>query len=71
MQYTAYTYTYSSLTHTQYGMMFFLKHKDEQFDAFKTYKAWAERQTGWKLKQSITIEAVSSCQRSKNTVKLE
>ena len=31
-------------------MMFFLKHKDEQFDAFKTYKAWAERQTGRKLK---------------------
>ena len=30
--------------------MFFLKHKDEQFDAFKTYKAWAECQTGWKLK---------------------
>ena len=23
--------------HTRYGMMFFLKHKDEQFDAFKTY----------------------------------
>ena len=36
--------------HTRYGMMFFLKHKDEQFDAFKTYKAWAEHQTGWKLK---------------------
>ena len=36
--------------HTRYGMMFFLKHKDEQFDAFKTYKAWAERQTRWKLK---------------------
>ena len=36
--------------HTRYGMMFFLKHKDEQFDAFKTYKAWAERQTGQKLK---------------------
>ena len=36
--------------HTRYGMMFFLKHKDEQFDAFKTYKAWAECQTGWKLK---------------------
>ena len=36
--------------HTRYGMMFFLKHKDEQFDAFKTYKAWAERQTGRKLK---------------------
>ena len=38
--------------HTRYGMMFFLKHKDEQFDAFKTYKAWAEHQTGQKL---ITI----------------
>ena len=36
--------------HTHYGMMFFLKHKDEQFDTFKTYKAWAECQTGWKLK---------------------
>ena len=36
--------------HTWYGMMFFLKHKYEQFDAFKTYKAWAERQTGQKLK---------------------
>ena len=36
--------------HTRYGMMFFLKHKDEQFDAFKTYKAWAERQIGRKLK---------------------
>ena len=36
--------------HTRYGMMFFLKRKDEQFDAFKTYKAWAERQTGRKLK---------------------
>ena len=36
--------------HTRYGMMFFLKHKDEQFDAFKTYKAWAERQTRRKLK---------------------
>ena len=40
--------------HTQYGMMFFLKHKDEQFDTFKTYKAWAERQTGWKLKTICT-----------------
>ena len=40
--------------HTCYGMMFFLKHKDEQFDAFKTYKAWAERQTGWKLKSIHT-----------------
>ena len=40
--------------HTRYGMMFFLKHKDEQFDAFKTYKAWAERQTGQKLKTICT-----------------
>ena len=30
--------------------MFFLKHKDEQSYAFKTYKAWAECQTGQKLK---------------------
>ena len=40
--------------HTRYGMMFFLKHKDEQFDAFKTYKAWAERQTRWKFKTICT-----------------
>ena len=40
--------------HTWYGMMFFLKHKDEQFDTFKTYKAWAERQIGWKLKMIHT-----------------
>ena len=40
--------------HTRYGMMFFLKHKDEQFDAFKTYKAWAERQTWQKLKSIRT-----------------
>ena len=25
--------------HTRYGMMFFLKHKDERFDAFKTYSS--------------------------------
>ena len=36
--------------HTRYGMMFFLKHKDEQFDTFKTYKAWAECQTKQKFK---------------------
>ena len=40
--------------HTRYGMMFFLKHKDEQFDAFKTYKAWAECQTEQKLKTICT-----------------
>ena len=40
--------------HTHYGMIFFLKHKDEQFDTFKTYKAWAEHQTGQKLKSTCT-----------------
>ena len=34
---------------TQYRMIFFLKDKDKQFDAFKTYKAWAKCQTGHKL----------------------
>ena len=34
--------------------MFFLIHKDEQFDAFRTYKSWAERQTGRKLKTICT-----------------
>ena len=40
--------------HTCFGMMFFLKHKDEQFDTFKTYKAWAECQTRRKLKAICT-----------------
>ena len=31
-------------------MMFFLKNKSEQFGAFKTYKAWAERHTDRQLK---------------------
>ena len=30
--------------------MFYLKHKNEEFAAFKTYKAWAERQLGTTLK---------------------
>ena len=30
--------------------MFYLKHKNEEFAAFKAYKAWAERQLGTTLK---------------------
>ena len=30
--------------------MFYLKHKNKEFAAFKAYKAWAERQLGTKLK---------------------
>ena len=30
--------------------MFYLMSKDEEFIAFKAYQAWAERQTGTKLK---------------------
>ena len=36
--------------HSSYGVMFYLKCKDEEFTAFKAYKAWAERQTGTTLK---------------------
>ena len=44
-----YTATYLD-NHSRYGMMFFLKNKSEQFGAFKTYKAWAERHTDRQLK---------------------
>ena len=44
-----YTATYLN-DHSQYGMMFFLKNKSEQFRAFKAYKAWAERHTDRQLK---------------------
>ena len=44
-----YTATYLD-DHSQYGMMFFLKNKSEQFGAFKAYKAWAERHTDRQLK---------------------
>ena len=44
-----YTTTYLD-NHSQYGMMFFLKNKGEQFGAFKTYKAWAEHHTYRQLK---------------------
>ena len=30
--------------------MFYLKHQNEEFTAFKTYKAWAKRQLGTTLK---------------------
>ena len=46
-----YTYMATYLNdHSQYGMMFLLKHKSEQFGAFKAFKAWAEHQTGRQLK---------------------
>ena len=44
-----YTATYLD-DHSQYGMMFFLKNKSEQFGAFKAYKAWAEGHTDRQLK---------------------
>ena len=44
-----YTATYLD-DHSWYGMMFFLKNKSEQFEAFKAYKAWAERHTDRQLK---------------------
>ena len=36
--------------HSSYGVMFYLKSKDEEFTAFKAYQAWAERQTSTMLK---------------------
>ena len=36
--------------HSSHGVMFYLKNKSEEFAAFKTYKAWAERQLGTTLK---------------------
>ena len=44
-----YTTTYLD-NHSSFGVMFYLKHKNEEFNAFKTYKAWPERQLGTKLK---------------------
>ena len=44
-----YTATYLD-DHSSFGVMFYLKHKNEEFTAFKTYKAWAKRQLGTKLK---------------------
>ena len=36
--------------HSLFVVMFYLKHKNEEFTAFKTYKAWAERQLSTTLK---------------------
>ena len=44
-----YTVTYLD-DYSLFGVMFYLKHKNEEFTAFKTYKAWAERQLGTTLK---------------------
>ena len=44
-----YTATYLD-DYSLFGVMFYLKHKNEEFTAFKTYKAWAERQLGTTLK---------------------
>ena len=44
-----YTTTYLD-NYSSFWMMFYLKHKNEEFTAFKQYKAWAERQLGTTLK---------------------
>ena len=44
-----YTATYLD-DYSSFGVMFYLKHKNEEFTAFKPYKAWAKRQIGTKLK---------------------
>ena len=59
-----YTTTYLD-DHSSFGVMFYLKHKNEEFTAFKAYKAWAERQLGTKLKCKQTDRGGSSCQTNK------
>ena len=44
-----YTTTYLD-NHSSFGVIFYLKHKNEEFTTFKAYKAWAERQLGTTLK---------------------
>ena len=44
-----YTATYLD-DHSSFGVMFYLKSKSEEFNGFKTYKAWAEQQLSTKLK---------------------
>ena len=44
-----YTATYLD-DHSSFGVMFYLKHKNKEFNAFKAYKAWAKRQLGTTLK---------------------
>ena len=46
-----YKYTTTFLdNHSLFGVIFYLKHKNEEFAAFKTYKAWAEQQLSTTLK---------------------
>ena len=48
---SGYKYTATYLDdHSLFGVMFYLKHKNEEFNTFKTYKAWAEQQLGTTLK---------------------
>ena len=48
---SGYKYTATYLDdHSSFGVMFYLKHKNEEFAVFKAYKAWAERQLDTKLK---------------------
>ena len=47
--YCKYTTTYLD-NYSSFGVMFYLKKKNDEFAAFKQYKAWAERQLGTKLK---------------------
>ena len=44
-----YTTTYLD-NYSSFGVMFYVKKKSDKFDAFKQYKAWAERQLGTTLK---------------------
>ena len=44
-----YTATYLD-DYSSFGVVLYLKHKNEEFTAFKTHKAWAKRQFGTTLK---------------------
>ena len=44
-----YTSTYLD-NYSSFGVMFYLKKKNDEFTAFKQYKVWAERQLGTTLK---------------------
>ena len=44
-----YTATYLD-NYSSFGVMFYLKHKNKEFAAFKTYKVWDKRQLGTTLK---------------------
>ena len=62
-----YTATYLD-DYSSFVVMFYLKHKNEEFAAFKTYKVWAERQLGTTLNAGNLIEGESSCQMSKRLI---